>query len=874
MKNERSCVMRIRVQGAALCVSFCAGFATAQPVDNSVASRSGDARVDAAAPADERIETLVVTGTRLREQSAQEVRIYDRSRIEHSGQTTVADFLATVPEVSLNSLESTYGATTVRLRGATEGSTLVLINGRRTQAVTGSAALVGFFDLNTIPLSMVERIDVLPDGSSAIYGGEALAGVVNIVLRSDFRGAEASLGYKSAQGTDEKNVYGGAGWKSDSASLSFMVSYSDRSALSGSERDITANSDMRRFGGPNLALPFCGSPADIYSAAGNLPGLNSSLAAVPRASSGVGLQPSDFAATAGTQNYGSYNAYQDLLLDSTRTGFFLSAEYRLRGGIELFTELLASEYKNEGATTPPFFLQSAVPATNAFNPFGTTVLAAGVVRGAEQLATFTFHDDLLRPLVGARGRLGEWDWELTALHSQDKGGWNIGGQPNGAALSAALASSDPRTALNPFVDGPMASPDVLASIFGQSNVTHWEGDSTLLNGFVRGAPLRLPAGRLETVLGGEYEQSGPERNMDADRSAKAAFTELRAPVIARGNELGAMREVLALKVAARYDNYSDFGARTTWQAGIELRPTESVLLRATSGTAFKPPTLYNLAAPSSSAAFPVVDPRRNGESVVVQAEQGGNPDLNPTTSRSSALGVVWSPTGMSGLVASLTGWSLRIDSGIKLPNPQYIVANESLYPGRVVRAASSPGSVGQIISVDATYINFGSIREEGIDAGVDWNVRSKAGRFSPAIAATYMTQFEGASAPGGANVDRLSRASSDGIFAPRLKATAGAGWSPNDVLKISLAGRYVGRYYDYTPTRMLGDVWFIDGAVEIALGKMPSSGGGPPGGLKLFITGTNLADKLPPYATHFRGYDIYNYDLIGRTMFVRLQGQF
>src|SRR5690349_21367241 len=150
------------------CVGLSACAALAQPA-------AGPARR-------EPVETIVVTGTRLMgsrlgnalEQSYRPVRSYDRPRIERSGQTTVADFLATVPEVSINSLESTYEATSVRLRGAREGSTLILINGRRTQSITSDAALFGFFDLNTIPLAMVKRIDVLPNGSSAIYGGEAL----------------------------------------------------------------------------------------------------------------------------------------------------------------------------------------------------------------------------------------------------------------------------------------------------------------------------------------------------------------------------------------------------------------------------------------------------------------------------------------------------------------------------------------------------------------------------------------------------------------------------------------------------------------------------------------------------------------------------
>ena len=126
-----------------------------------------------------------------------------------------------------------------------------------------------------------------------------------------------------------------------------------------------------------------------------------------------------------------------------------------------------------------------------------------------------------------------------------------------------------------------------------------------------------------------------------------------------------------------------------------------------------------------------------------------------------------------------------------------------------------------------------------------------------------MTKFDGAAIPGSPSVDRLSRANTDNIFAPRVKATASIGWIPNATFKASLTGRYVGRYYDYTPPRTIGDFWYFDGALEVALGK----------GFKLLVTGTNLADYSPPYSTHFRGYDIYNYDIVGRTIFARLQWQ-
>jgi iron complex outermembrane recepter protein len=861
----------IRGSVTALCTSFGVCVASAQPT-------ADDSRGSSAAP--QALETIVVTGTRLTgarlggtlEQSFQPVRTFDRARIDASGQSTVADFLGTVPEVSINSLESTFGATSVRLRGAREGSTLILINGRRTQASTGGAALIGFFDLNTIPLSMVERVDVLTTGSSAIYGGEALAGVVNIVLKSDFEGAEASVGYKSASDTHERTLSAGFGWRGSSASVSIMGSYVDRSPLSGAERELTASADFTRYGGPNQGSASFGAPATILSVSGNLPGLGASVAGVPVGSTGIGLTPQDFAATAGVQHLGTFNYYQDLVRPTTRTGLLLNAEYRLRGRTELFAELLASKFDDDRAATTPYALQQmTVPATNAFNPFGTAVRASGVVRGAEHLATFTFRDELVRPLLGARGQFGQWDWELTGLDSHDRGGQYIYGQPNAMLLNAALASSDPSTALNPFVDGPMASPAVLASIFSETNVTDWKGDSTVVNGFVRGSLGALPAGTLDVVFGAEYEKSGLTRLMDEERSARAAFAELRAPVLA-GRD--ARSEVLALHVAARNDDYSDFGTEGTWQLGLEYRPIESLLVRATRGTAFKPPTLYALAAPPFGGALPLVDPLRNREPIVAQSIAAGNPELNPTTGASSALGVVWSGSSAAQLTVSMTAWTLDIDGTVTLPNAQYIVDYESLYPGRVSRGPSSGGQAGPILFVDRSYINFGSMRARGIDASVAWRVRTALGELTPSIAATYMTKFEGATVPGGPNVDRLSRAQSDGIFAPRMKATASVGWQPSAALRVSLAGRYVGHYYDYTPTRRLGDHWYVDAAVSLALGRMANASRGALAGLELSLSATNLADELPQYSTHFRGYDIYNYDLLGRTLFVRVRKGF
>ena len=826
-----------------------------------------------AAEADPVLDAVVVTGSRLppsEKETSQDVRIYERERIEKSGQSSVAEFLTTLPEVSILSPENATGATTVRLRGAIFGSPLILINGRRTQPVTGGAALFGFFDLSTVPLSLVERIEVLPTGSSAIYGGDALAGVVNIVLRSDFTGAEGGVEYRWADKIDESIIWAGGGWKGESTSFTIMATASHRGSLLGRDREITSDPDLRRFGGPNLGTPTFGVPATVFSTSGNLPGLNSSFAAVPRGSSGVGLTPADFTATAGTQNTGSFDRDRAQILAKDSSGALLSAKNRITSELELFAELLVTQYKIEGATTPPFLQLASVPASNAFNPFGTTVRVSGKVQGAEDgLANFSLEEQFVRPLLGVRGKLGTWQWEVAALDARDIGQQVLTGQTNTAALNAALASSDPATALNPFRDGPMGSPSLLASIYSNSIVTSFSSESRIIDAFARGPLLQLPAGPLTAVIGAEHEASSFERGFSTDRNVRAFFTELRAPLYSVADGRGDRREVLAIQGAARYDDYSDFGSKTTGQVGLELRPVERLLLRGTYATAFKPPTLFQLASPLSSFTALVSDPKTGAANVPVQVTQGGNPHLQPTTSTSSTLGFVWSPERVRGLDISMTRWWLRIEDAINFPaGSQFIVNNESSFPGRVMR-----DSTGQIVGIDGTYVNFGLMRESGIDVALNWRLPTRYGIFTPGLAGTYITEFEGSATAGVPSTNRLSRASLDGVFAPRWKSIASLGWTPGPAWSAWLAGRYVGSYTDYTPPHQIGDVWYFDANVDVALEPALDLRKGSLGGMAISLGGTNLTNKLPDWSNFPRGYDPFNYDLVGRTLFVRVKFQ-
>jgi hypothetical protein len=223
----------------------------------------------------------------------------------------------------------------------------------------------------------------------------------------------------------------------------------------------------------------------------------------------------------------------------------------------------------------------------------------------------------------------------------------------------------------------------------------------------------------------------------------------------------------------------------------------------------------------------------------------------------------------------LTWRWLHIDDAINFPiSDQFVVDNESSYPGRVIRGPAAPGGVGQIVAVDRTYANFGSTRESGIDGSIDWRIRTGLGEVTPALAATYITKFDGAIVAGAPSTNRLSQASNDGVFAPRWKGIVSIDWKPREAYKLWLAGRYIGRYTDYTPPRTIGNIWYIDASVEVALEQALGMTKGSLGGSTLLLSGTNLFDKLPVYSTFFRGYDVFNYDLVGRAFFVRLKAQF
>jgi iron complex outermembrane recepter protein len=837
----------------------------------------------------DRLEEIVVTGSRIArsaDESVQEVKIYSRQQIERSGQTSVASFLSTVPDVSVSPLAGNFanfaGQSTVQLHGLPVGTTLILLNGRR----VGSSAVTGlFFNIDTIPASFVERIEIVPTGSSAVYGSDAIAGVVNIVTRRNVDGVELSATGSHAQGYDEQTYRGGVGKQWDDSSMLLAASYERHSSLLGADRTITADNDYSRFaslGGRDTRITFC-NPGNVTSTtSANLPGLSSRTSVIP-AAAGPNLTTADFISGEGQTSRCSLGALNVYLPSVERSGALLSWKHDFRLAVTLHADIPVSHLRSDSVSFPRVFVSSVVPATNAFNPFQTSVRVAEnmPLSGGSILET-----DFVRPEVGISGAIGTWNWDLDAWDAYERDRVFQYHSQNRTALLGALASSDPQTALNVFAPNSN-SESVLDGAFPlvQDRYRAYTAGGEFT---IRGAPIGLPAGRVDAVVGAAYSVDsfdsainanippGTSSNLlqdaiSARRHVVSTFAEVRAPLWSSiGN---AAAQGVLLTAAYRRDQYSDFGGKTTPQFGLEWRPVRRLLFRSSYSEAFRAPQLVDSHAPQTTVMSVVTDPFRNNEQVAAPTVIGGNPHLHPETGKAFSVGSTWAQASGRGLQLSVAYWHLSEANRIDSTTAQLIVSNPQLFPGQVVRGPSTGTLPGPITSINAGFSNFGSLRVSGLDAGAKYAFPTQLGDFTANADLVITTNYLTALTPGAPLVDRLNRPSTFDFWAPRYRGTAGLAWA-HSFLDAWIGGHYVGRYLDYQDagpnSNHLGNFWMFDATVEARIGAMLSA---TPDKIFVRVSAVNIFNRLPDFSNYnfdTAGYDPTQYDLKGRFLSLTL----
>ena len=690
------------------------------------------------------LERVEVTGSRIKRidtETPAPVQVITRQDIERSGARSVTEVLKKLPSNNTGTFNEnavasfTPGAGSASLRGLGAQATLILINGRRVAPFGfASGGQTTFVDINQIPIDVVERIEVLLDGASAIYGSDAIGGVINVILRRDYSGLQVagSYGISTHGDADEKRAsitWGRGSMASDG--YNFFVNYQhiDQKPVLASKREYTKNSDFRRAGYPADLRSSYSYPGNLYAItpAGGLGAFISTLGGcVPLNEPG-----------AGTNGRCTYNQteHQTVIADTEKDHVSVAGTFNLGRGFELFGDAIvgrtkakgesvsynSATYQSTGTLADPFI---RLPVGHPQNPTGSEIALR--YRFADVPFTEAEVSDTQRVVVGVRNNnIAGWDVESGILYSHSNTKVTTNGLINDEVLINEVLDGTGR-ALPTFQFGnPSANDPALMGRLYPSLRDSGKTTTTSLD--VRGTRdiFKLPAGEVGLAVGAEVRHekysSIPDpitasgvlsvlgaSSSEGSRTIQAAYAELSIPVF-KGFEAS---------VAGRYDHYSDFGSTTNPKVGFKWKVLPQLALRGTYATGFRAPALTETTQ-SPSRFFTTVrdpvtcpvpqDPTVNPNCALsVKGVSGSNPDLQPEKSKSLTAGIIFEP--LDNLSIAFDAFRIKRRNEIASIDTDYLLAHEADFPGYVTRKPD-----GTIDQLNLIYTNLGSTKVWGFD---------------------------------------------------------------------------------------------------------------------------------------------------------------
>ncbi|MCG8506629.1 MAG: TonB-dependent receptor [Sphingomonadales bacterium] len=729
------------------------------------------------------LENIVVTGTLIRGTKSavgSKLVVVDQQEIERGGFGNVQEAIQSLPNVfrggisedsrSLDNNNNLSGGTSINLRGLGVGNTLTLVNGRR----LAPGGLAGaFVDVSNIPATLIARIEVLADGASATYGSDAIGGVVNVILRDDFDGAETGLrfGTVTEGGTQEyraSQTFGKA-WDSGHAVISYE--YYKREELGYEDRTFTASSDLRPLGGDDFRTNA--------SVPGNI--LGGSGFAIPDGQDGTNLAVDDL--LPGQVNLFNENPARSLLLDQERHSVLVTASQELDERVELFAEGRFSDRDFERGV-PQGARTLRVPSSNPFfvDPFGdspfvrvsyNTLVDFGGIELPGQTRTYN-------AVLGVKTDL--WgDWQIQAYGSYSRESRvSMSRSLDTTALNAALADPKPATAFNPFGDGSFQqNPDTIDSIVfsvprrGKSGI--WTG-----NIVSDGSLFQLPGGAIKLALGANLDKysldsftdTGPLGIIETadQRDVVAVFGEILVPLFDEDNRRPGL-ERLIVSASVRYEDYDDVGDTANPKVGLIWGPIDGLDIRGTYGTSFRAPDLVELdIASNGTFIFPLSDPSSPTGSTLSLILNGNNSELENETATTWTVGFDYAPPSAPGLSFDLTYYNIDFDNRISSAFSAGfgILFQEQRFTSAIIRNPTE-AQIDEACDVGGTNfdIGFGPCRTTAIGAivdfrlinaaitktdGLDFNIRYRfdagnIGRLNLHMGGTYIFSFDEAFGP-------------------------------------------------------------------------------------------------------------------------------
>ncbi len=828
------------------------------------------------------LSEIVVTGTRIRGAApvGSNLITITRGNIEASGYATAQQIVQAIPQNfgggandttfsynnRNNALNNSGLGSSVNLRGLGAESTLVLINGSR-PAMGGVAGL--FADISLIPSSAIERVEVLPDGASALYGSDAVGGVVNFAMRDRFDGLETRLRYGTADGDLSEYQAGlvyGRSW--GSGHLTAAYEFYDRGRLSADSRDY-AREDLRAFGGGDNRKPN-GSPGTLV--AGGL------TFALPM---GNGLDLTLAKLTAGTQNFEDQQLGTDLLPAQRRHTVYLSGQQALTTKTRIFAQALYADRTFDRRYANSFLLKSTtVPVANPyyFDPIGTHLpvivrydyggdLGMGRNRGRAQA---------YNAAAGLIQTLGDWSATAQVGYGRQRESWSTS-DINTLYLAQAINSTNVATAYNLF-GGPGSNPrSVIDSVRGfDSGVGVFEVWSSGLR--ADGPVFSLPAGAIRLALGAEwrseefkdvwrsyYATATPVTTIQpypAARRIAAAYAEIRIPLVDQTMGLFPIGG-LDLSLAGRVERYSDVGTTTNPKVGLDWKPTSTLTVRGSYGRSFRAPSFQDLRNGPSLTNYTTLalpDSRSPTGSTKALALIGNLPGLLPERAATWSAGLDFQPEFAPGLTVNLTYFNIAYNDRLANLNANLfsILTNRGLYgsvitdnPAPDVLAGyyaspyfhNSPGyapsEIGAI--VDVRNRNLSTVKEDGFDLDVGYGSDTSAGRFDTGLAATYVLGLKTQVAEGSPTTDVLGTVG----YPVQLRMRARSAWSSGP-WSVSGFVNYTDHYSNQTlvPTQRVKSWTTID----LQISRRAPQATGALAGLRISLSISNLFDADPPFA--------------------------
>ncbi|WP_137166462.1 TonB-dependent receptor [Salinimonas lutimaris] len=809
------------------------------------------------------MERIAVTGSRIKRtdiEGPSPIQSIDATMIEGMGYENLQQLLERMPSTGAgtfstrgNSQDSTAnGAAAVSLRGMGPDATLVLINGRRV-AISAFAESItnSFVDINSIPVSAIERIDILKDGASAIYGSDAVAGVVNVILKKDFDGLEINVGYGGTDGDasyDETTMNMVWGNQSDKASTTVIIDYFKNSRLAADEMGRFGTANQEPYGGMDFRSSR-GYPGYFY--------VDGVKTIDPDC-------PADSATASGSCLF-DYGPFGLTIPEAERVGFIGQFDYKLSSDLTAFMEVAVQHNTSEagGAATPlDEDAGLTAPGSHPNNPFGQDV-EIGRYRPVDAGARrWDISTDTLRFVAGLKGMIGDYDWEASVQKGRSKSE-QTGNQSQGWVRVDWLQEQINLGNYNPF--GGVTNPQSVIDEITTSLVRRGESRMTSADAHISGEAFDFGDDVVMMAAGVEYREEqvsdipdiqfqqglifGTESvSANAERDQYAAYLELSIPLL----------EELELQLAGRYDHYSDFGSTTNPKIALRWAPNDEVTVRGSWAQGFRAPSLAQVGlGPSEKSQF-FVDSYRceatglDCESLDYNIQFSGNPNLEAEESESWNVGVIWAPVQELGL--SVDVWSITQDN--KIDEQQFGLVYDAECNDQnseiCVRLPPQDGaSLGVLQKIFNTYQNVTSQEASGVDFSANYMLAMQEyGELKFNLDWSYLNKFE---------KDNLDYTGEYGY--PEHRWLFGTTWRLG-AFDANLNISYIGEFEDTPDIDFDGILDFedntsrtVDSQVLVDL----QGGWNYSDNVRLVVGVNNLFDEEPPFAIGDGDGDLYGY---------------